>query len=119
MNGTPEVPSKAASSQIDVSPTDWIEAFAARRRPVEESPEVDVSKMGETPSYRYKLEESKRVRALARQVLGVLDPIHDINDKLKAYDFADNHGIDHPAVFASYPVVDLVEWDRLPEEFVL
>lgn len=118
MESAPNIP-QGPPRDLNLTPPEWVEAFAKHSYPDEELPEVDVSKMGVAPSYRYKLEESKRVRALARQVLGVLDPIHDINDKLTAYEFADRHGIDHPRVYASYPVIDLVEWDELPSEFVL
>lgn len=76
-------------------------------------------RMGERPSYRYKLEESKRRRADATRAYGIRDPIWDINDKLKAYGFADRHGVARPSLFGSYSSIDAIVWDELPDSFVL
>jgi hypothetical protein len=79
---------------------------------------VPVELMGQRPSYRYKLEELRR-RHAGLKALGVKDPVEAINDKYRAYEFADRHGIDHPRVYGSYESVDQVLWDDLPEKFVL
>lgn len=81
--------------------------------------DVAVGRLGARPSYRYKLEESKRRRAMARDVLGVRDPLMVINDKLLGYGFADRHGIDRPRLYGVYASIDEVDWDALPDEFVL
>jgi hypothetical protein len=76
-------------------------------------------RMGERPSYRYKLWESKRRRFDAEDAHGVRDPIWDINDKLRAYYFADRHDVAHPTLFHTYPSIEEVRWDDLPSSFVL
>jgi hypothetical protein len=79
---------------------------------------VPVELMGNRPSYRYKLEELKR-RHGSLGGFGLKDPLDSINDKFRAYVFADRHGIDHPKTFGSYESVDDIAWSDLPEAFVL
>lgn len=80
---------------------------------------VPVELLGTRPSYRYKLEEMKRRRRLIVDELGVRDPLWTINDKYKAYDFADDHGIDHPKVYGLFGSIADVDWNMLPVAFVL
>ncbi len=86
---------------------------------VEPSDGLPVNLIGGRPSYRYKLEESRRRRAMAREVLGIRDPIMVINDKLLGYGFADRNGIDRPHLYGVYRSIAEVDWGRLPNEFVL
>ena len=87
---------------------------------VEDTPEINpIALMGERPSYRYKLEESKRRRQLILDNYGIRDPLFAINDKYRAYEFADLHGIDHPKVYSAWSTIDEVDWTALPDAFVL
>lgn len=85
---------------------------------VEPADSVPVELMGNRPSYRYKLEELKRLHGSLGSH-GSKDPLDSINDKYRAYVFADLHGIDHPKTFGSYESVDQIIWSELPEAFVL
>jgi hypothetical protein len=81
-------------------------------------PVIPVEMMGVRPSFRYKLEELKRQDdALKGQ--GIRDPLNSINDKYRAYAFADTHGIDHPRLIGLYDSIDGVIWEEMPERFVL
>ena len=80
--------------------------------------EIPIELMGTRPSFRYKLEEQKR-RAKALKRLSLRDPLNSINDKDRAYTFADIHGIDHPKLIAHYDSIEHVVWEEMPERFVL
>jgi len=87
---------------------------------VENTPETNpIALMGERPSYRYKLEESKRRRQLILENYGIRDPLFAINDKYRAYEFADAHGVDHPRVLDAWRTIEDVDWSALPDAFVL
>lgn len=81
--------------------------------------EIPIALMGERPSYRYKLEEQKRRRRLILDQFDLRDPLMAINDKYRAYEFADLHGIDHPKVYSAWRSIDEVDWSALPDAFVL
>ena len=89
--------------------------------PAEVGPDerVRIELMGERPSYRYKLEELKRRHGALGSAFGIKDPLDSINDKYRAYVFADRHGVDHPKTFGSYESIDHVDWANLPDTFVL
>lgn len=80
---------------------------------------IPIALMGERPSYRYKLEELKRRRQLILENYGVRDPLFAINDKYRAYEFADAHGVDHPRVFGAWRTIEDLNWAELPDAFVL
>lgn len=47
------------------------------------------------------------------------EPILELYSKTAARAFAEQHGVRVPAVFGSWPTPDAVEWDSLPERFVI
>ena len=80
---------------------------------------IPIELIGNVPSYRYKLEELKRRHASMGAAFGLKDPLDSINDKYRAYTFADRYGIDHPKLIGAFGSVDHVEWAELPKRFVL
>lgn len=94
-------------------------AFLPRQPDPERPSPYPISRMGERPSYRYKLLESKRRRYDAAHLYDTPDPIMEINDKFRAYVFADRHSVDHPTIYGSYDGISEVDWEALPDAFVL
>ncbi|MGB1504119.1 MAG: ATP-grasp fold amidoligase family protein [Acidimicrobiales bacterium] len=72
----------------------------------------------ERPSYRHKLHESKR-RKLLLDAEGHRQRVWAFNDKLAGLQLATDLGVATPTAIADVSVVDDLDWDKLPERFVL
>ena len=72
----------------------------------------------EQPSYRYKLHESKR-RKLLLDVEGHRQRVWAFNDKLAGLRLATELDVATPRTIADVPVLDDLDWETLPDRFVL
>ncbi|MGH3516214.1 MAG: ATP-grasp fold amidoligase family protein [Haloechinothrix sp.] len=70
------------------------------------------------PSFFFKHHEARRVGELL-PVHASRDTIWQVNPKHAAYDFAGSHGIRTPRIFGHFPDAASIEWDALPDRFVL
>lgn len=100
------------------SAPEWIEEMRGVFEDFTPTP-VEVAQMGNAPSYRFKVEETRRLWRWLRESIGMADPLMDINDKRQAYIFADQLGVDHPRLYGVYDTIGQVDWRSLPPEFVL
>lgn len=82
-------------------------------------PEIDwAGRDVERPSYRYKLHESKR-RKLLLDTEGHRQRVWAFNDKLAGVRLATELGVATPATIAEVRVLGDVDWENLPDRFVL
>lgn len=70
------------------------------------------------PSFAQNHAERRRVRRAAAD-LGFVEPVWAINAKQDAYRWADAAGVRRPATLASWAAASEVDWDALPQRFVL
>ncbi|MGA1076171.1 MAG: hypothetical protein ACO307_13715, partial [Ilumatobacteraceae bacterium] len=72
----------------------------------------------ERPSYRYKLHESKRRKVLL-DTEGHRQRVWAFNDKLAGLRLAADLGVATPTAIADVATLDELDWDSLPDRFVL
>ncbi|PYF99405.1 TupA-like ATPgrasp [Georgenia satyanarayanai] len=72
------------------------------------------------PSWHVRVMEQQRVqRAIAADTRHADHPRHNLFLKLHNYEVARSHGVSTPRVLGTWQSLDDVDWDALPEEFVL
>lgn len=65
-----------------------------------------------------KFNEAHRIRQ-RMALYGAREPARAVNSKVAGYEFARGHGLDVPAVLASYSAFREIDWSGLPDGFVI
>jgi hypothetical protein len=95
------------------------EVSPARLLDIDELPEsIWNEPHGRPPSYVYKLHESKRRRHMMA-LLGHRQRVWAFNDKLAGYQLATSLGVSVPEVYHRSTNLEDLDWDGLPDRFVI